>query len=155
MTFKSSSLSFTVLQRFLTSSTGQNITPLPAGGAWPPHAVVLARGLASATVRAGHLPRLETVSSAGGGALSPRSDAPVKSAALCGAVLQRAGPANTHVRHQCQDYVNSHFARIVMSCLPVESAAHPVRHFSTICYLAVDMAVLCGQTGTDTLTMTL
>lgn len=76
----------------LTSATGQDVASLPAGRARPPHAVMLPCGLSGSTVRAGHVARLETVASAGGGALRPRPYMPVKGAGLCGAVLHGAGP---------------------------------------------------------------
>lgn len=80
----------------LTSTTRLNVAALPARRTRPPHAVVLPRCLSGPKVSAGHLPRLETVATAGGGARRPRSDAPLKKTCICGTVLQRAGPSNTH-----------------------------------------------------------
>lgn len=52
---------------------------------------------------------------------------------------------------------NKKYSTFILWCpyLPLESSAHSVGDFGGICVLAVNMAVLCGQTGTHTLTMTL
>lgn len=163
------------LERFLTSATGQNIASLPAVRARPPHAVMLACGLSSPTVRTGHLAWLETVPPAGGRALRPRADAPMEGTGLRGAVLQGDGPTITNTERKgserCQKYscewllhrnINTGYHLLIYSVLtpwylylPLDSTAHLIGDFGGIGALAVNMAVLCGQTGTHTLAVTL
>lgn len=76
----------------LTSAAGQDVASLPAGRAGLPHAVMLPRGLPSVEVCTAHLPGLEAVAAAGGGARRPRANPPTQRTSLCGAVLQGAGP---------------------------------------------------------------
>lgn len=82
----------------LTSTAGQDVASLPAGRAGLPHAVMFPRGLPSVEVCAAHLPGLEAVAAAGGGARRPRANTPVERAGLRGAVLQGAGPTNQETR---------------------------------------------------------
>lgn len=142
---------------FLTSATGQDIASLPAGRARPPHAVMLPCGLSGSTVRAGHVAWLETVASAGGGALRPRPYMPVQGAGLCGAVLHRAGPKLQYYRKGIgiAKQLLTYNMLSWYPYLPLESTAHLMRDFGGIGVLAVNMAVLRGDTGTHTLTVTL
>lgn len=57
---------------------------------------MFSRGLSGPQVRAGHLPGLEAVPSAGGGARCPGPRTPLKGAGLRGAVLQGAGPGSAN-----------------------------------------------------------
>lgn len=66
----------------LTSTAGQDVASLPAGRAGLPHAVMFPRGLPSLEVCAAHLPGLEAMAAAGGGAWRPRAKTPVECAGL-------------------------------------------------------------------------
>lgn len=100
LTSKISSIRFYNVERslysgaLLTSAAGQDVASLPAGRAGLPHAVMLPRGLPRVQVCTAHLPRLEAVAAAGGGAWRPRANTPVEGAGLRGAVLQGGGPAD-------------------------------------------------------------
>lgn len=74
------------------SAAGQYIAPLPAGGAWPPHAVMLSCGLPCSPMNTSDQARLETMATARGSALRPRTYPPLKSASISRAVLHRDGP---------------------------------------------------------------
>lgn len=74
----------------LTSSTGHDVASLPAGRSRLPSAVELASRLPAPPVNASDVTRLESVTTTSGGALSPGSDAPVKSTRLsCAVTLWR------------------------------------------------------------------
>lgn len=58
-------------------------------------------------------------------------------------------------RYHCIFYCTQTLYTTLYWYLPLESTAHPGGDFGGVCVLAVNMSVLCGQTGTHTLTVTL